>query len=127
MAGGIFPNQPFSLNIKCIIITIILALCYWYLPQKNIYVLFTILWITYILIAWYDYVYKCDYKLKPTLFPLGKYIYLPFKPPDYQREYKNLSKEQLDYMEKVNDISLWSIIVIVLFFLVRYYITHNKI
>lgn len=126
MAGGIFQEQPFSLNPKCIIITFIFAICYWYLPPKNWYILFFILWITYIAIAWYDYVFKCHYKLKPTIFPLGKYVYLPFKPPDYQKEYKNLSEKKLAVMEKVNDISLWTIIIVSSFFLVRYFMLNKK-
>ena len=50
-------DGPITGNIKCIIISIILALLYWFLPSKNKYVLIFILYITYILIAYYDYIY----------------------------------------------------------------------
>ena len=123
MAGGIFEGQPFSLNIKCIIITIIFALCYWYLPSKNMYILFFILWITYIAIAWYDYVFKCEYRLQPTIFPFGKYVYLPFKDPEYKKAYDNLPQANIDVMDRVNDVFFWSIIIIVIFFAVSYFKT----
>ena len=28
MSGGIFPNRPFTLNIKCVVITLMIALGY---------------------------------------------------------------------------------------------------
>lgn len=116
MAGGIFKGQDFSLNLKCVVITLILAGCYWYLPPKNYYILFFILWITYISIAWYDYIYKCKIRMSPTIFPFGKYIYLPFKDPDYQNEYNNLSEKKIEIMNKINDVFLWSIVLIIIFY-----------
>lgn len=52
-------NGPITGNIKCIIISLTLALLYWFLPKKNKYVLFSILYFTYLLIAYYDHYYDC--------------------------------------------------------------------
>ena len=52
-------DGPITGNIKCIIISVLFALFYWYTPSKNKYILLGILYITYILIAYYDYFYDC--------------------------------------------------------------------
>jgi hypothetical protein len=52
-------DGPITGNIKCIIISIALALFYWYAPPKNKYVLLLILYVTYLLIAYYDFFYDC--------------------------------------------------------------------
>ena len=52
-------DGPITGNIKCIVISILFALFYWYAPSKNKYILLGILYITYILIAYYDFFYDC--------------------------------------------------------------------
>jgi|TARA_B110000261_G_C13029111_1_gene335489 hypothetical protein len=52
-------DGPITGNIKCIIISLALAALYWFLPSKNKYVLLTILYVTYLLIAYYDHFYDC--------------------------------------------------------------------
>ena len=108
MAGGIFPGHPFALNIKCIIFTAILAGGYWYLPHKNPWLLAFLIWFPYIALAWYDYSYDCKDKLKPTLVPFGRYIWLPFKPQGYKDEFNKLPPEQIEAMNKLDHIILWS-------------------
>ena len=93
MAGGVFPGQPLSLNPKCIIFSLILAGGYWLLPHKSIPVLVALLYFPYLAMAWYDYQYNCSNRLNPTIFPFGRWLYLPFKPPDYKQRYENLSNE----------------------------------
>ena len=61
MSGGIFVDQPFHPNLKCIILGLILMLFYWFLPAtKNVFMLPAIFIIGYISLAWYDYMYKCS-------------------------------------------------------------------
>jgi hypothetical protein len=66
MSGGIFPNYPFVLNIKCIIFALIIMGIYTYCPPKldsNIkifFVYFIIFVISYVALAWYDYYYVCQ-------------------------------------------------------------------
>jgi hypothetical protein len=93
MAGGVFPGQPLALNLKCVIFSFLIAGGYWYLPQKNLAVLVALLYFPYLALAWYDYYYQCNYKLQPTIFPLGRWLYLPFKPQEYKDAYANLSEE----------------------------------
>lgn len=101
MAGGLFDTQPFSLNIKCIIFTFLLAGGYWYLPPKKLWILIALLYFPYLALAWYDYVYDCRAGLlQPTVFPFGEYLYLPFKPPDYKERYTNMSQEKKTKMKE---------------------------
>jgi hypothetical protein len=108
MAGGIFPGHPFALNIKCIIFTAILAAGYWFAPHKNLWVLSFLIWFPYIALAWYDYSYNCQDKLKPTLVPFGRYIWLPFKPPGYKKAFDELPPEQIQAMNTLDHLLLWT-------------------
>ena len=108
MAGGIFPGHPFALNITCIIFTAILAAGYWFAPHKNLWVLSFLIWFPYIALAWYDYSYNCQDKLKPTLVPFGRYIWLPFKPPGYKKAFDELPPEQIQAMNTLDHLILWT-------------------
>ena len=57
-------GKNFEINEKCVVITGILALLYWYAPQKNWWTVAGILFFGYIAIAWYDEMYNCDNRLK---------------------------------------------------------------
>lgn len=101
MAGGLFDDQPFALNIKCIVFSLLLAAGYWFLPQKRLWVLAALLYFPYLALAWYDYYYGCQNDLlQPTVFPFGEYLYLPFKPPDYKQRYENMSPEKKDKLHR---------------------------
>lgn len=63
MAGGIFIDQPFSPNPKCIIFGLALCLSYWFVPKKNPFLLPVIFVLGYIAMAWYDYMYDCRSRL----------------------------------------------------------------
>ena len=110
MAGGIFPGAPFRFNIKCIIFTAMLAGGYWFLPHKNLWVLFFLLWFPYIAMAWYDYAYECR-SLKPTIVPFGRYLWLPFKPKAYQDEFTKMSDSQVAAMNRLDHIIGWTAVV----------------
>lgn len=110
MAGGLFPGHPFSLNVKCIIFTAVLAAGYWFAPYKNLWVLAFLIWFPYIALAWYDYMYDCRDKLKPTLVPFGREIWLPFKPPGYKEEFNKMPADQIAAMNKLDHILFWTII-----------------
>jgi hypothetical protein len=115
MAGGIFPGRPFIPNIKCVLFTLVLAGGYWFLPAKNLLVLFFLLWFPYIALAWYDYSYKCQDKLKPTVIPFGRYIWLPFKPQGYKEAFKRLPVETIRTMDHVDAWTLVFIVIAVIF------------
>lgn len=93
MAGGVFPGQPLAFNIKCVVFSLLIAGGYWYLPHRSVPVLVALLYFPYLAMAWYDYFYSCEYTLQPTIFPFGRWLYLPFKPKDYQEKYDALAPE----------------------------------
>jgi len=126
MSGGLFSGYPFRPNLKCIVITAILALFYWYAPPKNVYVLAFILWSVYIAISYYDYAYHCEDKLKPTIVPFGRYIWLPFKPKEYQQEYKNLPPEAKRDMDTLDHITTYTIIIGVVFYILWVLFSKNR-
>lgn len=98
MAGGLFDDQPFSLNLKCVFATLVIAGGYWYLPAKNIRVLIALLYFPYLALAWYDHFYECKYQMDPTLFPFGRFVYLPFKPVEYKKKFDDLSPRKKAWM-----------------------------
>lgn len=118
MAGGIFPSRPFAWNIKCIIFSVVVAGGYWYLPPKNLLVLLFLLWLPYVAMTWYDYSYDCKDKMQPTLFPFGRYIFLPFKPAGYKKEYEKMPKEQIEAMNNLDHVLTWSILITIIAYFV---------
>ena len=105
MAGGIFPGKPFAWNVKCVVFTAILAGGYWFAPYRNKWVMFLLLWFPYVAMAWYDY----QNKIQPTLFPYGRYIFLPFKPNGYKQAFDKLSPEQIKSMDQLDHVTTWVI------------------
>lgn len=83
MSGGIFTGYPFTLNIKCIIFSLIVMILYTICPptfDSNIItflIYFGIFVVSYVALAWYDYFYSCS---QLPLFR-GKYSFTgQFKP-----------------------------------------------
>jgi hypothetical protein len=116
MAGGLFPNQPFAFNVKCIVFTAVVAGGYWFAPAKNVLVLLVLLWLPYVSMAWYDYVYQCNYKMQPTLFPFGRWIFLPFKPDGYKKEFERLPNSKIETMNKLDHTVAWTLLIALLAF-----------
>jgi hypothetical protein len=113
MAGGIFPNYPFHLNLKCIVFTAVIVVIYWFLPPKNLFILFFLLWAPYIAMAWYDDAYRCEFKMAPTIIPYGRYLFLPFKPPEYKQEFERLPPVAIQAMDTLDHITTWSILILI--------------
>jgi hypothetical protein len=95
--GGIFTNRPFVLNIKCVIISAVLALFYWFLPSKNIAIAIFIIFLSYLSISWYDYFYNCSsHMYSRTFAPVGAL----FKPqhrddPIHPDDINNIKDQEL--------------------------------
>lgn len=111
MAGGIYEGRPFSFNVKCILFTAALAGGYWLAPAKSPWVLGLLLWLPYIAMAWYDHAYDCRDKMDPTIVPFGRWLFLPFKPPSYKREFNKMAASQLRTMDKVDHVTAWTLLV----------------
>lgn len=119
MAGGLYEGRPFSFNVKCIVFTVLAAGGYWYLPPRNLWVLFVLLWLPYVVMAWYDYMYDCSDKMQPTVVPFGRYLFLPFKPPGYKAEYAKMAQRQLGVMDRVDHVVGWILLVSLVWYSVR--------
>ena len=80
-------SEP-AVNWKCIIFTLILSGGYWFLPQRNKWILLSLLYFPYILLAYYDHWYQCKRNMGPTYLAM---FYWWAKPKDsHQVEaYKN--------------------------------------
>jgi len=119
MGGGIF-GTPLYLNIKCIIFSIAIVLIY-YLPKPksrvhNIIMILLIATSAYISLAWYDYIYDCNDKLKPTIFG---WFSKPFKPPRYSEEYDKLP---VKYKKIIRTIDILLLLFIVGMFVYPFYV-----
>ena len=86
-------NNILYTGIYVLITTALLA----YLPLKNKIVLAFSIYFPYFIMAWYDYFANCSFRMNPTIFPFGRFIYLPIKPDPYKRRY-----DTLDPMVKQN-------------------------
>jgi UDP-N-acetylmuramyl pentapeptide phosphotransferase/UDP-N-acetylglucosamine-1-phosphate transferase len=90
MGGGLF-GTPLYLNPKCLVFSAFVLAVYW-LPHPVAYahkvvVAFLLATTAYILMAWYDVIYDCNDRLKPTL--LG-WMSGWFKPSYYNKELEEL-------------------------------------
>ena len=111
MGGGLF-GAPLYLNIKCLIFSLFVLMVYW-LPHTNllthnIVIAFLLGTSSYIALAWYDVLYDCNDRLKPTF--LG-WLSKPFKPKEYSDEYNKLPLKTQKIIRNV-DIFVLSILVI---------------
>lgn len=67
-----------AVNLKCVVFSVILALFYWYAPQKNKWILLLTLYVPYILMAYYDHYFECKkYPLRPTYLSLFYHFLKP--------------------------------------------------
>ena len=72
------------------LICLILSLVFYYLPKKNKFAMAFLLYLPYFVLAWYDFLMNCKFRMQPTIFPFGRFIYLPFKPAPYKKRFDNL-------------------------------------
>lgn len=110
MGGGLF-GTPLYLNIKCLIFSAFVITVY-FLPKMtsfahNFVMAFLLGMASYISLAWYDVLYDCNDRLKPTL--LG-WLSKSFKPPEYSQEYDELPLKTKKVIRTV-DIIVLSVVV----------------
>lgn len=77
MAYGFFTTRPFEFNIKCIIVSGVLMAGYWFLPNKNPWMLPAIFIISYVALSWYDVLYNCNSKMYSGQYGISA-IFKPF-------------------------------------------------
>ena len=120
MGGGLF-GTPLYLNPKCLVFSALIIMVY-YLPHPhatahNIVMCFLLGMTAYILLAWYDVIYDCNDRLKPTL--LG-WMSKSFKPTEYEAQYQELPLKTKKIIRTVDIVVLGMVIVTFLYpFLVK--------
>lgn len=84
-------GTPLYINEKCLIFSAFVLAVY-YLPHPKamthrILAGFVLACLAYVVMAWYDYIYDCNDKLRPTI--LG-WMWGWAKPPSYSKEFNDL-------------------------------------
>jgi hypothetical protein len=111
MGGGLF-GTPLYLNPKCLVFSACILVVY-FLPHPptiahQFVMAFLLATSSYISLAWYDVLFDCNDKLRPTIFG---YLSKPFKPESYSKEYDELPIKYKKIIRNV-DIAVLSIVVI---------------
>jgi UDP-N-acetylmuramyl pentapeptide phosphotransferase/UDP-N-acetylglucosamine-1-phosphate transferase len=90
MGGGLF-GTPLYLNPKCLVFSAFVLGVYWMPHAKEfthkVVMAFVLATAAYVLMAWYDVIYDCNDRLRPTL--LG-WLSGAFKPKEYTDKYNEL-------------------------------------
>ena len=118
MGGGLF-GTPLYLNEKCLVFSGFVLAVYW-MPHPvslfhRIVMAFFLGTLAYVVLAWYDVIYDCTDRLKPTL--LG-WLSKPFKPKEYSEAYDNLP---VKYQKIVRGVDIAILTVLLILFLVPFF------
>ena len=117
MSGGLFEGYPFTLNIKCIIFSILIMIIYTFRPPvlsllPSLIIYFIIFVISYIFLAWYDYYYGCNQlPLQKSNNPLSITSY--FKPKAHEPRKQNehlFSQKEIDK----NNITIYALHILII-------------
>ena len=118
MGGGLF-GTPLYLNEKCLVFSGFVLATYW-MPHPvalfhRIVMAFFLATLAYVLLAWYDVIYDCNDRLKPTM--LG-WLSKPFKPKEYSDAYDELP---IKYQKIVRGVDIAILTVLLILFLVPFF------
>jgi hypothetical protein len=110
MGGGIF-GTPLYLNPKCLVFSAFVLMVYW-LPHPKAYAhkfvaAFLLACAAYVALAWYDLIFDCNDRLRPTL--LG-WMWGWAKPAGYQKEFDELP---VKYKKIVRTVDIVVLLVVV--------------
>ena len=115
MGGGLFGSTLY-LNVKCLVFSAMILIVYWLPHPKsiahNIVMAFLLGTSAYIALAWYDVLYDCNDRLKPTL--LG-WLSKPFKPQEYRDAYKALPLKTQKIIRYVDIFVLFIVVITFLY------------
>lgn len=123
MAGGLF-GTPLYLNPKCLVFSAFVLAVYW-MPhfkayEHKIVMAFVLATAAYVFMAWYDVIFDCNDRLRPTL--LG-WISGAFKPPAYLEEYEKLP---LKYKKIIRWFDIAVLVLMVFLIFSPYYLSRNR-
>ena len=119
MGGGLF-GTPLYLNPKCLVFSAFVLFVYW-LPHPvalahRVVAAFVLATAAYIFMAWYDVMFDCNDRFKPTL--LG-WMSGWFKPPGYFEEYEKLP---VKYQKIIRTFDIAVLVAIVLLLAFPYFV-----
>ena len=121
MAGGLFVDQPFHPNPKCLLFSVLIMALYWFSPpNKNMFMLPVIFLVSYVAMAWYDYAYHCNTLMYSGKTSLGSAI---FKPQRRQNQHTFVKNQEQAYLQRVYIFHL--VAVVPLLIAVGYYGKHT--
>lgn len=122
MAGGLF-GTPLYLNPKCLVFSAFILAVYWmphFKPlEHRIVMAFVLATSAYVFMAWYDVLFDCNDRLRPTL--LG-WISGAFKPSSYTQEYEQLP---IKYQKIIRWFDIAILILMVVLIFSPYYLTRK--
>jgi hypothetical protein len=119
MGGGLF-GTPLYLNPKCLVFSAFVLFVYW-LPHPvafahRVVAAFVLATAAYIFMAWYDVMFDCNDRFKPTL--LG-WMSGWFKPSGYFEEYEKLP---VKYQKIIRTFDIAVLVAIVLLLAFPYFV-----
>lgn len=117
MGGGLF-GTPLYLNPKCLVFSAFVLAVYW-APHPDalahrIIAAFFLATLAYVLLAWYDVLFDCNDRLRPTM--LG-WLSMPFKPAYYRQEYEELP---LKYKKVIRWFDIFILSVMLILFVIPF-------
>lgn len=122
MAGGLF-GTPLYLNPKCLVFSAFILAVYWmphFKPlEHRIVMAFVLATAAYVFMAWYDVLFDCNDRLRPTL--LG-WMSGAFKPSYYQQEYEQLP---IKYQKIVRWFDIAILVLMIVLIFSPYYLTRK--
>lgn len=105
--------------IRYIIFGLLFSIFIHFTPRKNYFILGAVLYFPYLIMAYYDFFFNCDYKkLQPSPLPFGRLIYVPFKPKDYRDREAMLcpdGKMVWDFIDRVAFFIIIGVLFVVVF------------
>jgi hypothetical protein len=115
MGGGLF-GTPLYLNPKCLVFSAFVLFVYW-LPHPvalahRVVAAFVLATAAYIFMSWYDVMFDCNDRFKPTL--LG-WMSGWFKPPGYFEEYEKLPVKYQKIIRTFDIVVLAAIVLLLAF------------
>ena len=119
MGGGLF-GTDLTLNPKCLVFSLFVLVVYWMPHFKplahRILMAFLLACVAYVSLAWYDMIYACKDRLKPTF--LG-WMWGWAKPPSYMKEFMDLPERD---QKLVRTIDIGVLIGIVILFFLPFFV-----
>jgi UDP-N-acetylmuramyl pentapeptide phosphotransferase/UDP-N-acetylglucosamine-1-phosphate transferase len=118
MGGGLF-GTPLYLNPKCLVFSGFVLMVYW-LPHPKAFAhkfvaAFLLATASYILLAWYDMIYDCTDRLRPTL--LG-WMSGFLKPAEYRKKFEELP---IKYQKIVRGVDIAVLVIVLAAFVYPFY------